>query len=103
VSFNCDFGVFPAKPPWFVAKIYPFLGFISPLEYYQSSYSDANEPYAYGTFSRNPLLRSVFPTAFWRKKVSIKQLLHKLPGTSTWFGYHPGVHDLLPPQALFHA
>jgi len=63
MSFNFDSGVFPAKPPWFVAKIYPFLGFLSPLEYYQSSYFDGNIPYAYGIFSRNPLMRSAIPTA----------------------------------------
>jgi hypothetical protein len=33
LSFNCDFEVFPINPPWFVTKIYPFLGFESSLEY----------------------------------------------------------------------
>jgi hypothetical protein len=33
LSFNFDFEVFPAKPPWFVAKIYPLFGFDSPIEY----------------------------------------------------------------------
>jgi hypothetical protein len=33
MSFNFDFEVFPVKPPWFVAKIYPLLGFDPLLEY----------------------------------------------------------------------
>lgn len=70
MSFNFDSGVFPVKPPRFVAGIYPFLGFPSPLEYYRSDYFDGNEPSAHGTFSRNPLAGSSLPTALERKWVS---------------------------------
>jgi hypothetical protein len=33
LTFNCVYGVFTAKPPWFVTKIYPFLGFDPLLEF----------------------------------------------------------------------
>jgi len=30
--FKIGYEVFPFKPPWFCAKIYPFIGFDPPLE-----------------------------------------------------------------------
>jgi hypothetical protein len=52
LSFNFDFEVFPAKPPWFSAKIYPFLSFDSPLEFFpEISYLGGNTLCAHNEFT----------------------------------------------------
>jgi hypothetical protein len=52
LSFNFDFEVFPAKPPRFVAGIYPLLGFDPLIEFCTKiSYLNANTAYAYAMFS----------------------------------------------------
>jgi len=53
--FKIGYEVFPFKPPWFYAKIYPFIGFDPPLESKPKSAITITTSYVHlPLFSREP-------------------------------------------------